>query len=429
MRFDNSLKLKDEAAKYIPNATQTAGKCFNQWAQGTAPIFVKSGKGCILKCVDGNKYIDMLSAFGPTILGYNHPKVNAAIKKQLRNGIIFSLSHEIELDLARLVVDTVPSVEMVKFAKTGTDVCNAAARIARSYTGKKDIMLFDGHYHGWGDTFAASSNRSSGVVEELGKHVVRAKYNDLQSVEDAIKKFDIAAIMLEPVSLVPPTPDFLINLRMLCNRHNIILIFDEIITGFRWSLRGAQGYYGIWPDITLFSKAISNGMPLSVIGGRAELMQEVNKIFFSGTFFGDTLSIAAAVATIKVLRENADKIYDHIWGNGRRIKKAFDMSCASSRVNAEMVGLPPRYNFKFNGYDSHGMSDLFRQEMIKNGVFVGSQFYVTWAHKEKHIKKVITAIEKSIAVVGDAVKEGTIDNKLQCIERSHTVFKDNVSKK
>ena len=182
MKFKNSLKHLDKALEYIPNGTQTAGKCYNQWPLGAAPIFARSGKGCKIKCVDGNEYIDMVAAFGPTILGYSHPKVNKAISKQLKKGVIFSLSHEIEVELAELIVDIVPSAEMVKFAKTGTDACNAAVRMARSYTGKQDILLFNNHYHGWGDTFAAASIRHRGSVVGINKAVTKIDYNNLNNV-------------------------------------------------------------------------------------------------------------------------------------------------------------------------------------------------------------------------------------------------------
>jgi glutamate-1-semialdehyde aminotransferase len=211
---------------------------------------------------------------------------------------------------------------------------------------------------------------------------------------------------------VAPERGFLGGVRELCTRYDTILIFDEMITGFRWALGGAQEYYGVVPDMATFGKAIANGMPISVIAGREKYMNEFNKIFFSMTFGGEACSLAAAIETITELRENKDRIYSHIWGQGARLAIAFNEHARMLGVDAEMTGQAPWHNIRFNTNDPSGCKDLFHQEMVKNGVLMGTQIYVTPAHKKRHINKTIKAIKHSLNIVSKAINDGGVDKYL-----------------
>jgi len=428
MRFKKSLALLDRALEVIPKGTQTASKCYDQWAKGTAPIFCSKAKGPYIWDVDGNKFIDHMMALGPIILGYNHRPTNKAVKQQLAKGMIFSLSSPLEVELAELIRETSPCAEMVRFGKNGSDVTSIAVRIARSYSGKELLLSPEGHYHGWADFYAAISPRNHGLPLCMQDLVHRFKYNDPDDLEQYLATGKYAAVIMEPVALEEPKPGYLAKVRELCDRYNTILIFDEMITGYRWSLGGAQAFYGVTADIATYGKAIANGMPLSVLAGKAKYMQELNKVFFSGTYLGDALSIAAAIATIKELRDNHHIIYPHIWEQGDRLKAAFNSYCKEIGVPAEMFGLAPRHNIRFNVSDPSGVKDLFHQEMIARKIFMGTQIYVTWAHQLDHINKTIKAMKQSLNVVKRALDENKVDMMLRG-ERSAAIFKQEATKK
>jgi len=258
-------------------------------------------------------------------------------------------------------------------------------------------------------------------------YLCKSPNNDLGDLEKYLKTGKYAAVIMEPVSLVSPEPGYLQGVRGLCDTYDTILIFDELITGFRWALGGAQEYYGVTADIATYGKAIANGMPISVLTGKKKYMNELNDVFFSGTYLGDTLSIAAAISTIKELRDKRFDIYSHIWAQGERLQSSFNDYCRKISLDAEMFGLAPRHNIKFNVNDPTGAKDLFHQEMISNGVFVGTQVYVTWAHKHDHIDKTIDAIMRSLDVVKYAVENDKID-ELVLGDRSSAIFKQQLGR-
>ena len=257
--------------------------------------------------------------------------------------------------------------------------------------------------------------------------VHRFKYNDIDELENYLSTNRYAAVIMEPMALEMPNGGYLQSVRDLCDKYNTILIFDEMITGFRWSLGGAQEYYGVTPDLATFGKAISNGMPLAVLCGKEKYMKGLDEVFFSGTYLGDTLSIAAALATIKEL-QRSPQIYDHIWNEGARIADAFNEHSISIGLDASMFGPGPRHNVVFNVKDRSGAKDLFHQEMIANGIFFGTQIYVCAAHSSSDIDATIRAIRKSLDVVKSAISNGSINSSLAG-PRSASIFKDAVSKK
>jgi glutamate-1-semialdehyde aminotransferase len=288
--IDKSDELYKIALDLIPATTQTLAKGPQQNVKGIAPKYLKKGKGSHVWDIDGNEYIDFNMGIGPLSLGYAYPKVDNAIKKQLEEGITFSLMHPLEVEVAKLINEVVPNAESVRYSKTGADVTTAAIRVARAYTGREKVLCCG--YHGWHDWYISVTDKNNGIPKAINDLTFTINYNDIQSVKDSIDS-DIAAIILEPFVFEPPKDDFLHELRKLCDDNSILLIFDEMWTGFRIALGGAQEYFGVKADMATFSKAVANGMPLSILTGRKEVMKVLdNDVFFYTTFGGEALSLA-----------------------------------------------------------------------------------------------------------------------------------------
>lgn len=417
----NENRLWENAIKLMPRGTQTMSKCPDQFVDGVYPKFVKSGKGAYLYGLDGKKYLDYMCGLGPIILGYNHKSTNEAIKKQLKDGIIFSWPTLLEQELAQLVVDVVPCAEQVRFCKNGTDANLASVRIARSYTGKEKILKPTGGYHGWGDWHAITM-REYGVPKCLKKLIDEFEFNNLDSLEELLKKDDVAAVILEPQALTSPNPGYLKGVRELCTKYKAVLIFDEVVTGFRWSLGGAQEYFGVTPDLCCMGKAVANGMPLGIIAGKAEYMNELNHIFFSMTFGGECLSIVAAISTIKELKT---KDYNHIWGLGDMLDKGIKKTAKKYKLDITFAGNGPRHNLTFNSekyQDADGLKAVFYQEMVKQGILFPNVIYISFAHTKKDIRKTIDAADKAFRIVSENLNN--VDSVLEG-KRAVAIFRKN----
>lgn len=417
----NEQELWDNALRLMPRGTQTMSKCPDQFVDGVYPKFVKSGKGAYLYGLDGKKYLDYMCALGPVILGYNHKRTNKAIKKQLKNGIVFSWPTLLEQELAALINEVVPCAEQVRFGKNGTDVNLASVRIARSYTGKEKILKPKGGYHGWGDWHAITM-REYGVPKCMKDIIDEFEFNNLDSLETLLKKDDVAAVILEPQALTSPAPGFLQGVRDLCDKYKVVLIFDEVVSGFRWSLGGAQEYFGVTPDLCCLGKAIANGMPLAAIAGKKEFMKELDHVFYSMTFGGECLSLVAAIETIKELKT---KDYNHIWELGNMLDKGIKDSAKKYNLDINFAGSAPRHNLSFNPEtysDAQGMKDLFFQEMVKQGILFPNVVYISFAHTKKDIEKTIKAADKAFKFVSENLNN--IDNVLEG-KRSISIFRKN----
>jgi glutamate-1-semialdehyde aminotransferase len=413
--------LWDNAVRLMPRGTQTMSKCPDQFVDGVYPKFVKSGKGAYLYGLDGKKYLDYMCALGPIILGYNHRSTNKAIKNQLKNGIIFSWPTLLEQELAQLVNEVVPCAEQVRFCKNGTDADLAAVRIARSYTGKEKIIKPSGGYHGWGDWHAITM-REHGVPKCLKELIDEFEFNDLKSLENLLKNGDVAAVILEPQALTTPKPGYLEGVRKLCTKYKAILIFDEVVTGFRWSLGGAQEYFGVTPDLCCMGKAVANGMPLGIIAGKAEYMNELNHVFFSMTFGGEALSLAAAIATIKELKT---KDYNYIWELGNMLDTGIKNAAKKHDLDVIFAGDAPRHNLSFNPEtysDTDGMKALFYQEMVKQNILFPNVIYIQFSHTKKDIQNTIIAADKAFKFVSENINN--IDNVLEG-KRAVAIFRKN----
>lgn len=413
--LSRSLALKTRAEQRIPSCSQTLSKSPSQFVQGAAPVFLARGRGSRVWDVDGNEFIDYPMALGAVILGHAHPGVMRAVSAQLREGTIFSLPHPLEVKLAERIAAHVPGAEMVRFAKNGSDATTGAVRLARAVTGRQVIACCG--YHGSHDWYLGTTNWRAGVPSAVQALTVPFAYNDVDSLERvfAAHPGNVAAVIMEPVGVELPRPGFLEGVRALTQRHGAVLVFDEIVTGFRLGLGGAQERFGVVPDLTCLGKAMANGYPLSALAGRAELMRRLEEdVFFSFTFGGETLSLAAAVATLDVLARPGT--LERIWRHGARLQEGYNRLARELRLAqvTECVGLPPRTVVMFRdaqGGESLLMKSVFQQEVIKRGVLFNGVHLVSAAHRQADIDQTLRAYREALAVLGQALAE----DRLQAI--------------
>src|ERR1700759_5396616 len=296
-----SQELYERAKPIMTPVTQTLAKGPGQYIDGIAPKYLKKGQGAHVWDVDGNVYLDYNMAIGPVSLGYAYPRVDDAIIAQLKDGITFSMMHELEVELAELIHRIIPNAESIRISKTGADVTSAAIRVARAYTGRKKVLCCG--YHGWHDWYISVTSRNGGIPQEIQDLTSTIDYNNIESVKEALDE-DTACVILEPFVFEAPTNNFLQELKALCEANGTLLIFDEMWTGFRIAVGGSQEYFGVVPDLACYSKAFANGMPISLLTGRRDVMQLFqDEVFFFTTFGGEALSLAAAVATIQEMIE------------------------------------------------------------------------------------------------------------------------------
>ena len=414
----NENKLWENALRLMPRGTQTMSKCPDQFVEGVYPIFADKSKGAYVKGIDGKWYLDFMCGLGPIILGYNHKKTNKAIKKQLKKGIIHSLPTELEQELAELICEVVPCAEQVRFAKNGTDADLAAVRIARSSTDREHIVKCG--YHGWGDWHGVTL-RPYGIPKALENYVSEFEYNNLNSLEEELKKRPVAGVIMEAQALTAPKEGFLQGVRKLCDKYGALLIFDEVVTGFRWALGGAQEYYGVTPDLCCLGKALGNGMPISAIAGKKKYMKELDHVFFSMTFGGECLSLAAAIETLKELKE---KDYNHIWDLGNHLRAGMLCLEEDHNININFQGSAPRHNLTFHeGYeDPDGMKALFYQEMVKRGILFPNVIYKQFSHTNEDIEKTLEVAHFAFKYVKNNMHK--IDDALEG-KRSTQIFRKN----
>ena len=336
-----SEMLFKEAARFIPGGVNSPVRAFG--SVGETPRFIASAKGAYMTDVDGNTYLDFVGSWGPMILGHSHPAVLDAVLEACREGLSFGAATEREVEMAELICSLVPSIEMVRMVNSGTEAVMSAIRAARGFTGRSKIVKFAGCYHGHSDSMLVKAGSgvmtagipdSAGVPEGCTRDTLTAVYNDLQSVEDIFGACgsEIAAVIVEPVAanmgVVLPEEGFLTGLRRICDENGALLIFDEVITGFRLSLSGAQGYFGVRPDLTTFGKIIGGGMPVGAYGGRKDVMELIapsGPVYQAGTLSGNPVAMAAGLAQLKLLRDTPD-FYEELNRKGdvffENIKKA-----------------------------------------------------------------------------------------------------------
>lgn len=415
-KLSRSNEYWRRAEKIIPAGTQTFSKGPTQFVQGVAPIYLQSGSGSHVFDVDGNEYIDYVMALGPITLGYAYPSVNEAIIKQLEQGITFSLMHPLEVELSELLVEVIPCAEMVRFGKNGSDVTTAAVRVARAYTGREKIACCG--YHGWQDWYIGTTPMNRGVPKSTRELTLPFEFNNIGSLEKIFTENpgEIAAVIIEPVTLKIPENNFLRDVKALTHFNGAVLVFDEIVSGFRIALGGAQEYFSVIPDLATFGKGMANGMPLSAVVGKREIMKEFEETFFSFTFGGEALSLAAAVATVTEIRERNS--IAHFFKQGSKLKEGYNQLAQSLCLTeyTQSIGLPAYSGVTFRdaaGKDSLELKSLFQQEMIKKGILTLGVNLLCLSHSDDDIDKTLAAYETALRKIKKAMDEGNIVKYLE----------------
>jgi glutamate-1-semialdehyde 2,1-aminomutase len=424
--LSKSRALQQRAERVIPGGVDSPARAFKS-VGGDPPIIVR-GAGSRMWDADDNEYIDYVGSWGPLILGHAHPGVVAAIERATRDGASFGASTPSEAELAELVVEAMPSVEMVRFVSSGTEATMSAIRLARGYTKRDRIIKFEGCYHGHADSLLVKGGSglatlgipdSAGVPAEIAQLTTALPYNDISAVEEAFEKFSdkFACVIVEPVvgnmGCVPPAPDYLKNLRELCTRRGVLLIFDEVMTGFRLAYGGAQELFGIKPDLTTMGKIIGGGLPVGAYGGRRDIMNMVaplGPVYQAGTLSGNPLAMAAGIATLKVLREKKSEIYPQI---EKRASKLVDgilnaANKAGVKMTANRVGSMFTCFFAdgpITDWTTASKADAkrfgrFHRAMLESGIYLPpSQFeaaFLSAAHSEADIERTIEAASSAL---------------------------------
>ena len=404
-----SNEIYELAKKIIPAGTQTYSKGVSQFVEGFSPKYLDHGKGAYVWDVDGNKYLDYIMGCHPLVLGYSDPDVNAAVIKQLEKGSTFSLMNELEVSVSKLLVDIIPCAEMVRFGKNGADATTAGVRVARAVTGR-DHIAYCG-YHGWHDWYIANTDLNSGIPDFNKKLAHSFSYNNLDSLEKVFKEYpdQVAIVIMEPLTVLKPKNNFLHEVQKMAKHYGAILMFDEIITGFRFSLGGAQDLLGVTPDLSSFAKGISNGIPLSALVGKKEYMEALDKTFFSFTYGGDCIGLSAAEACIpKLQREN---VPDHLWNVGKVLKDGFNQLAATHNLEEFMqcIGYPCRSIISFNGrgkYNELELKSILQQELVRRGILWTGYHALSWTHTSKEINLTLNAYDESMSVVKNIMTKG-----------------------
>ncbi len=406
-----SNSLWERACGLIPAGTQTLAKGPTQFSNGVAPKYLQKGQGARVWDVDGNEYLDYTMGVGPLILGYCHPVVDDAIRRQLQDGITFSLMHPLEVELAERLRDCIPNAEAVRFSKTGCDVTSAAVRLARAYTGRERVLCCG--YHGWHDWYIAVTDRDAGIPSAVKELTHTFQYNDIDTVLDAIDG-GTACVILEPFVFERENGRFLAQLREVCDRFGSLLIFDEMWTGFRCALGGAQEFFGVRADLCVFSKAIANGMPLSALTGRRDVMERLDRdVFFFTTFGGEALSLAAAVACIDFIREH--RVTEHIAERGQRLLEGLqELIDTLALPYVSVAGYPCRsmLNFAAPAVDPLLAKTLVQQELVRCGILWSGTHSLSYSHTEQDIEYTLRAYREAFTLLKEAANSGAIAERL-----------------
>ncbi|SEQ14168.1 glutamate-1-semialdehyde 2,1-aminomutase [Virgibacillus subterraneus] len=426
VNFDNSVDAYKEAVDLMPGGVNSPVRAFK--SVGMSPIFMEQGKGSKITDIDQNEYIDYVLSWGPLILGHADDRVVSKLKEITEKGTSFGAPTIIENKLAQLVIDRVPSIEMVRMVNSGTEATMSALRIARGYTGRDKILKFEGNYHGHGDSLLIKAGSgvatlglpdSPGVPESIAQNTITVPYNDVESVRYAFETYggEIAAVIVEPVSgnmgVVPPQASFLQELRRVTDENGSVLIFDEVMTGFRVGYNCAQGYFGVTPDMTCLGKVIGGGLPVGAYGGKREIMESVaptGSIYQAGTLSGNPLAMTAGYETLSALDKSS---YDEINEKVDKLVEGYKQASIDFKIPLQinragsMVGFFFTYEPVFN-YETAQNSNLdyfaqYYRAMIEEGIFLPpSQFeglFLSTAHTDEDIDKTLQAVRNAFSKI------------------------------
>ena len=405
--YKKSEQLLVRALKSIPLGSQTFSKSLTQYPRGTSPFFIEKGKGSKVWDVDGNKYIDFVNSLAAVTLGYCDIDVDNAVQQQMKNGVTFSLPHTLEMEVAEKLIKIIPCAEKVRFAKNGTDATSAAIRISRAYTSKEHIAVCG--YHGWQDWYIGSTTRDLGVPKPVKDLTHKFKYNDIESLEKIFQEQELACVIMEPMNVEYPKDNFLEKVKELTHKSNALLVFDETITGFRYSLGGAQELFDVIPDLATFGKGMANGYPLSAVVGINKVMQKVEDIFFSGTFGGETLSLAATNVVIDKYKNQDVAIYlDEL---GQYLLTALNRLIDDKVLQSVFyTSGHPVWSFlhikEQEQYTTFEIKTFFLQEMFKRGILTLGSHNLSFSHTKADIDNLLGVYQEVLPMV-----KQHIDNK------------------
>lgn len=407
-QLPKSQELYERALKRIPWGTQTNAKRPDESLAGVQPWFIEKAEGCRICDVDGNWYIDFRSGLGPIILGYKYKEVDDAVRRQMEKGVLFSMASPLELEVAEKLCGMILGLEKVRFLKTGSEVNNAALRLARAYTGRDKIVTCG--YHGHGDWFACGvgpeprwfPREGNGVPRALDELAYRVDYGNVELLREIFEEAgdEIAAMIMVAYDWHDRVADDFVRLaRELTEAHGAVLIFDQVLTGFRIATGGAQQYFRVIPDLTTYAKSIANGYPLAAYGGRADIMDKLNDVLLTSTYAGETLSLSASSVVLDIIGK--EKVVDQIWEMGTRLQVGFNAIAAEFGFDARSIGLPPAPRFRFSADESVDASarQIFFRELYSRGIFASDPFLISFSHQASDIDETLELMKASFEQV------------------------------
>jgi len=429
-KINRQSQLFARACELIPGGTQLVSRRPSQYAAGISPTFAASAQGARFVDIDGQEYIDWVSGIGAIILGYADPVVDQAVREQISRGSVYPISHELEIELAEELVETIPCAEMVRYARGGGDACAVAVRIARGATGR-DKVLFCG-YHGWHDWYLAANLTPgsldthllpdidpTGVPDCLAGTAIPFPYGDAAALDGLLDKHqgEIAAVIMEPLRSEMPPAGYLEKVRQLTARHHVVLIFDEVSTGFRLSAGGVQPVLGVEPDMAVFAKSISNGYAMGAVVGCRSVMESAAQMFVSSTYWSETIGLRAALTSLREVRRR--NVPSYVAELGRTIKSRLNAVAEETccPVTATGIDVHPFLNFDVDESLRNPVATLFIQEMAKRGCHGYTSFYLNAAQGEAEVDQTVTAARETFAIIQTALQAGTVSETLECPPR------------
>jgi len=415
--FRKSEEYLERAERSIPLGSQTFSKSRTQFPHGVSPFAIQRGQGSHVWDLDGNEYVDFMSGLCAINLGYRDPDVDAAVRAQLDEGVIFSLPHPIEAAVAEKIVEMVPCAEKVRFGKNGSDATAGAIRVARAFTGRDRVAVCG--YHGWQDWYIGSTLRNRGVPEATRALTHTFQYNDARSLAALLDahRGEFAAVILEPMNVAWPAEGFLEEVKELTAAAGAVLVFDETITGFRYANGGAQELFGVTPDLATFGKGMANGYPVSAVAGRADIMKLMEEVFFSFTFGGEALSLAAALATMTKLQR--EPVIETTTARGEKIVSGLTAIVDDLQAGDFLaVAGHPTWSFltvtDAGAYSSWQLKTLYMQECHANGILSTGSHNLSYAHSDADIEKLLASHRSTLTKMVDGVRNGTLESELRC---------------
>jgi len=417
VKFNKSKELLKRALKVTPVGAQTFSKSHRYISGNCTPYFIDHGDGAYVWDVDGNKFTDFILGLGPITVGYNNQEVNEAIKEQLARGILFSQSAALEVELAEKLVEVIPCAEMVRFVKNGGDATTSAIRLARAATSRELVAVCG--YHGMHDWCIGSTSLNDGIPKSTIALTKTFEYNNITSLEEifAENPDKIAAVILEPAQNCGPEDNFLEKIKTICEKNGTVLIFDEVVSGFRLALGGAQEYYNVVPDLAAIGKGMANGMPISAVVGKKELLKQIDDgIFISTTFGGEALSLAGALKTIEIF--SRPDSFKHIWNISTTLMNESTKLASEKGLNdvVSMWGLAPHSGFMFKDQGNLSSTDLlsvYQQRLLQEGILSVGINNFCLAHTDADIKYHINAVDKALNDISQALDENSLEGILK----------------